>query len=167
MGWVCLLSVVGVAALFVGATFLNHQRQQKNEHDSMGPMVFKVGASVLMLIIFIACISLGKIGMLLAIVPGALLGFIWIGSVSDLFMGGMMKWVTGEGEQVEPKPYYSVAETKRHQGDPERAIAEIEDQLTRFPGDFEGQMLMAEIQVETLKDFPAAAATLRTIFTEI
>ena len=61
MGWVCLLSVVGVAALFVGATFLNHQRQQKNEHDSMGPMVFKVGASVLMLIIFIACISLGKI----------------------------------------------------------------------------------------------------------
>ena len=78
MGWVCLLSVVGGVALFVGATFLNHHRQQKNEHDPVGPMVFKVAASVLMLIIFFACTSMGKVGMLLAIVPGVLLGFIWI-----------------------------------------------------------------------------------------
>ena len=166
MGWICLLSVVGGLALFVGATFLNHHRQQKKEHDQVGPMVFKVGASVLMLIIFIACIKMGKIGMLLAIVPGVLLGFIWIGSVSDLFMGGVMNWMTGEGEEVDPKPFYSVAETKRRRGDPQGAIAEIKDQLSRFPGDFEGQMLIAEIQVETLKEFPAAAATLRTIFAQ-
>ncbi|MFM1555982.1 MAG: tetratricopeptide repeat protein [Limisphaerales bacterium] len=166
MGWICLLFVVGGLALFVGATFLNHHRQQKNEHDQVGPMVFKVGASVLMLIIFFACISMGKIGMLLAIVPGVLLGFIWIGSVSDLFMGGVMNWMTGEGEEVEPKPFYSVAETMRHRGDPQGAIAEIKDQLSRFSGDFEGQMMMAEIQVETLKDFPAATATLRTIFAQ-
>jgi tetratricopeptide (TPR) repeat protein len=166
MGWVCLLSVVGGVALFVGATFLNHHRQQKNEHDPVGPMVFKVGASVLLLVIFLACVNIGTIGLLMAIVPAVLLAFLWIGNVSDLFMGGLMNWVTGEGEQVEPKPFYSVAETKRHRGDPEGAIAEIEDQLTRFPSDFEGQMLMAEIQVETLKDFPAAAATLRTIFAQ-
>ena len=166
MGWICLLSVIGGLALFVGATFLNHHRQQKKDHDQVGPMVFKVGASVLMLIILFACISMGKIGMLLAIVPGVLLGFIWIGSVSDLFMGGVMNWMTGEGEEVDPKPFYSVAETKRRRGDPQGAIAEIKDQLSRFPGDFEGQMLIAEIQMETLKEFPAAAATLRTIFAQ-
>ena len=166
MRWICFLSVVVGAALFVGATFLNHHRQQKNEHDQVGPMVFKVGVSVLMLIIFFACYKMGEFGLLLAIIPGVLLGFIWIGSVSDLFMGGVMNWMTGEGEEVESKPFYSVAETKRHRGDPQGAIAEIEDQLSRFPDDFEGQMLMAEIQVETLKDFPAAAATLRTIFSQ-
>ncbi len=166
MRWICFLSVVVGAALFVGATFLNHHRQQKNEHDQVGPMVFKVGVSVLMLIIFFACYKMGEFGLLLAIIPGVLLGFIWIGSVSDLFMGGVMNWMTGEGEEVESKPFYSVAETKRHRGDAQGAIAEIEDQLSRFPGDFEGQVLMAEIQVETLKNFPAAAATLRTIFSQ-
>ena len=77
-----------------------------------------------------------------------------------------MNWMTGEGEEVDPKPVYSAAETKRRRGDPQGAIAEIKDQLSRFPGDFEGQMLIAEIQVETLKEFPAAAATLRTIFAQ-
>ncbi len=166
MGWVCLLSVVGGVALFVGATFLNHHRQQKNEHDPVGPMVFKVGASVLMLLIFFACIRIGTFGLLLAIAPAVILGFLWIGNVSDLFMGGVMNWMTGEGEEVEPRPFYSVAETKRHRGDPQGAIEEIEDQLSRFPGDFEGQMLKAEIQMETLKEFPAAAATLRVIFAQ-
>lgn len=166
MGWVCLLSVVGGIGLFVGATFLNHHRQQKNEHDPVAPMVFKIGASVLLLVILVACINIGTFGLLLAIIPAVLLGFLWIGKVSDLFMGGVMNWMTGEGEEVEPKPFYSVAETKRHRGDPDGAIAEIEDQLSRFPGDFEGQMLKAEIQAETKKDFPAAAATLRALIAQ-
>ena len=161
MGWVCFLSVVGGISLFVGATLLNHHRQQRNKHDPLGPMVFKVGASVLMLIIFFAWIRVGTFGLLLAIAPAAILGFLWIGNVSDLFMGGVMKWVTGEGEEVEPKPVYSVAESKRRRGDPKGAIEEIEDQLSQFPGDFEGQILKATIQVETMKDFHAAAATMR------
>src|SRR5207249_7401113 len=42
-------------------------------------------------------------------------------------------------------------------------IAEIRKQLKRFPNDFHGQMMLAEIQAQDLNDLPGAELTIRRI----
>ena len=59
-----------------------------------------------------------------------------------------------------PKPAYSVAQSKQKQGKYLEAITEIRKQLDRFPTDVEGQLLLAQIQAEDLKDLPAAELTI-------
>ena len=66
----------------------------------------------------------------------------------------------GGGEEVEPKPLYSVVEAKWRSGKAKLAIELIDDELEKFPGDFEGQMLKATIQMESLQDFATAEGTL-------
>jgi tetratricopeptide (TPR) repeat protein len=66
----------------------------------------------------------------------------------------------GGNEEAEAKPFYFVAEGKRRKGLYEEAIAEVRKQLEQFPGDHEGYMKLASIQMEDLKDLPAAQATL-------
>src|ERR1041384_2048843 len=46
------------------------------------------------------------------------------------------------------------------------AIAEIWKQLERFPTDFEGQMLLAQIQAENLQDLSAAENTVERLVTQ-
>ena len=59
-----------------------------------------------------------------------------------------------------PKPAYSIAQSKQKKGKYLEAVAEIREQLDRFPTDVEGQMLLAQIQAEDLKDLPAAELTI-------
>lgn len=80
---------------------------------------------------------------------------VLISPITGLFDGGNMR--------PEDRPFYSVAEARRKQGRPGEAIAEVRQQLARFPEDFDGQMLLAEIQAEDLNDFPAARATLEAL----
>jgi tetratricopeptide (TPR) repeat protein len=54
-----------------------------------------------------------------------------------------------------------VALARQKQGRYLEAVAEICQQLERFPTDVEGQLLLAQIQAEDLKDLPAAEATLQ------
>ena len=54
----------------------------------------------------------------------------------------------GGSEEVIPKPAYSVAQSKQKQGKYLEAITEIRKQLERFPTDFEGQFLLAQIEAE-------------------
>ena len=60
-----------------------------------------------------------------------------------------------------PHPAYSVAQSKQKQGKYLEAVAEIRKQLDRFPTDVEGQLLLAQIQAEDLKDLPAAELTIQ------
>jgi tetratricopeptide (TPR) repeat protein len=101
-----------------------------------------------------------KIGViLLAAVGGIIMTLVWrqpfCDFVGDLF-GGLY---TGGSQQVDPAPFYSIAQAKRKKGQYLEAIAEVEKQLERFPTDFTGWMLLAEIQAEDLRDLPAAHET--------
>jgi len=62
---------------------------------------------------------------------------------------------------LERKPYYSVAMVKRKGHQPLEAIASIREHLAKFPDDFDGVMLLADIQAEDLKDLPSAEKTLK------
>ena len=59
-----------------------------------------------------------------------------------------------------PNPLYSMAEAKCKQGKYAEAISQIALQLEKFPGDFRGVMMAAQIQVEHLGDLPAATQAL-------
>jgi tetratricopeptide (TPR) repeat protein len=56
-----------------------------------------------------------------------------------------------------------VAQARQKQGKFLQAILEVRKQLERFPTDFEGHILLAELQAEDLKDLPAAEMTIQQL----
>src|SRR5207244_2627858 len=75
--------------------------------------------------------------------------------ITGLFDGGSLA--------PEPRPLYSVAQSRQKQGKYLEAVAEIRKQLERFPTDLEGHLLLAQIQAEDLKDMPAAEITIQRL----
>ena len=93
---------------------------------------------------------------LVVIVLGTALGVFIVGvlyALTDMLDGGR--------EKPEYKPLYSIVQTWRNRGQSAAALAEVRQQLERFPNEFEGVMLMAEIQARDLNDLPAAVVTLQ------
>ena len=84
----------------------------------------------------------------------------WGHSFIDTITKPLIDAFDGGSEPPVPKPYYSVAMTKRKLNKPLEAIAEIRKQLAQFPNDFEGVIMLAGVQAEDLKDLPGAEATL-------
>tara|TARA_B100001971_G_C18181914_1_gene533269 strand:- start:110 stop:1132 length:1023 start_codon:yes stop_codon:yes gene_type:complete len=163
MLWICFSSIVGLVALFAGYMYVQITREKNNEHDPVGPFLFKVGLSIILLLILAGTLSMGELGALLSLVPGVLLGLLWVGPVMNYLGGGAINSLMGGGQRLEAKPLYSMAEAKWRQGKPQLAIELIDDELVKFPCDFEGQMLKAQIQMESLHDFPSAEGTLLCI----
>lgn len=100
------------------------------------------------------------VGVPFAAVAGLLLALLWVPSLAE--MCGRWVGVLYDGGTAAPEaePAYSVALARRKQGRYAEALAAVREQLARFPGHFQGQMLQAEIQAEDLRDLPAAAATI-------
>src|ERR1051326_7449956 len=80
----------------------------------------------------------------------------WVG---DMFAG----LYSGGRQEIDPAPFYSIANAKRKKGQYDAALLEVQKQLERFPTDFGGWMLLAEIQAEDQKDLAAALGTVETI----
>lgn len=102
------------------------------------------------------------VGVPFAAVAGLILALIWVPSLTE----SLGRWVgtlyDGGTAAPEPEPVFSIAEARRKQGRYPEAVAAVQEQLARFPGHFRGQMLLAEIQAEDLRDLAAAAATVET-----
>jgi hypothetical protein len=95
-----------------------------------------------------------------ALLCGLALAFIWglpfVGWVGGLF-GSLY-----DGGNVEPEklPQYSVFHAKRTKGRYLEALGAVRDELEKFPTDFEGHMLLAQLQAEQLDDLPGAELTI-------
>ena len=100
------------------------------------------------------------IGLFLTLFCGIALAITWRHSITDLIANPIGSLYDGGREEVEPKPFYSIALSQRKRNKPLEAIVEIRKQLAKFPDDFEGIMLLASIQAEDLKDLPSAELTL-------
>ncbi len=94
------------------------------------------------------------------LISGLAMAITWRHSIIDIIAKPLASAIDGGNEPPEPKPYYSIALTKRKLNQPLEAIVEIRKQLARFPNDFEGVLLLAGIQAEDLKDLPGAEITL-------
>ena len=110
--WWCLLLGIGVIGLVVALIYFNHKRQGSNEYDAIEPMTLKLGASGVLILISVPLFSIGAFGALLSIVPLFILGLLWAGPLVGWFSGGAIDSLMGAGQEVEPKPLYSIAETK-------------------------------------------------------
>ena len=88
-----------------------------------------------------------------------IVGLVWRHNLTDLIANPIGSLFDGGREQIEPKPYYSIALSKRKRSKPLEAIVEIRKQLAKFPNDFEGITLLASVQAEDTKDLPSAEIT--------
>lgn len=103
---------------------------------------------------FAAIAAIGLAGMC-----GIAMAITWRHAIIDLVANPIASLYDGGKEEVEPKPFYSIATTKRKTNKPLEAIVEVRRQLAKFPNDFEGIGLLASIQAEDLKDLPSAEIT--------
>jgi len=81
---------------------------------------------------------------------------IWRKAIGDLIASPFGNLYDGGTAQYEARPAYSIAQSLQKKGRYIEALLEIQKQLERFPTDVEGQLLLAQIQAEDLKDMPAA-----------
>jgi tetratricopeptide (TPR) repeat protein len=99
-------------------------------------------------------------GLILTLLFGLVMTIIWRDSFIDIIANGFGSLYDGGSEPPEPKPYYSIALSKRKLYRPLEAVVEIRKQLASFPDDFEGIILLATIQAEDMKDLTGAEMTL-------
>ena len=100
------------------------------------------------------------VGLGLTCVLAMAFNLTWRHSIIEILAKPLTNALDGGSEPPESKPYYSIAMASRKRGHPLEAIVAIREQLAKFPTDFEGVMLLANIQVEDLKDLPGAEITL-------
>ena len=96
------------------------------------------------------CVALGVIG---SIVWAPHIGAVLAKPLTSAFDGGNM--------EIVPQPLYSIAIAKRKAGKFQESIMEIRKQLEQFPNDVNGQIMLAEIQAENLRDLQAADLTIQ------
>src|SRR5262245_50760172 len=113
---------------------------------------------VVLVLCAIATAAIGWSPMLpgIAAVFGILLTLIWGSTVGEMLAKPFTSLIDGGNAEGEPVPIYSIAEAKRKQGKYNDAIAEVQKQLQRFPTDFQGWMLLAEIQAENQANITGA-----------
>lgn len=106
----------------------------------------------------------GAVYAVLISVPFAIaLAFMWGPHIGRVLASPITAAMDGGGEELEPAPLYSIAEALRRRGKFREAVYAIQEQLQKFPGDFTGQMMVAEIQAENLNDLQAAETGIRRI----
>jgi len=96
-------------------------------------------------------------------IAGLVLFITWRQNIGSIVAKPFASLYDGGDTPPEPRPFYSIARARQKQAKYVEAIAEIQKQLERFPTDFEGQMLMAEIQAEGLKDLAATEAAIQNL----
>jgi tetratricopeptide (TPR) repeat protein len=94
---------------------------------------------------------------------GIALAIIWRRTIASWIADPIGSLYDGGTTAPDPQPAYSVAQSRQKQGKYLEAVTEIQKQLEKFPNDFEGHMMMAQIQAEDLNDLPAAEATLQRL----
>ncbi len=102
-------------------------------------------------------------GIPLAAVCGLTLAFIWRHTIASWVADPIGSLYDGGTTAPDPHPAYSVAQSRQKQGKYLEAVAEIQKQLEKFPADFEGHLMMAQIQAEDLNDLQAAEMTIQRL----
>ena len=106
---------------------------------------------------------LGPFGVFVIIVCAVGLSAIWTPHIGAALAKPITSIFDGGSLAPEPRPLYSVAQTRQKQGKYLEAVAEIRKQLERFPTDLEGHLMLAQIQAEDLNDMPAAEITIQRL----
>ena len=141
--------------------------------DDPARILFKTGITIV--VIIVAGFVIGPImqagGSVAALVipagavTGIILTLIWREHIANLAARPFENLFTGGATPPKPEAFYSIARTHRQKQQFDEALWEIEQQLERFPNDFTGLMMMAEIQAQDQLNLSGAAATIERICT--
>jgi tetratricopeptide (TPR) repeat protein len=102
-------------------------------------------------------------GVPLAAVCGLVLAIIWRDNLTSIIAKPFESLYSGGDVAPEPQPFYSLAVAKRKRGHYSEALADIRQQLEKFPNDFQGQFMGAEILAENLNDLHGAEMAIQRI----
>lgn len=94
---------------------------------------------------------------------GVIMSFLWAPHIARALARPLTSMYDGGDEEADPEPFYSVAHAKIKQGHYQEAAFAIKEQLLRFPNDFYGQSLLAQLQAEHLNDLPGAQLTIERL----
>lgn len=167
-----IAKIVGLVAWDIGlAAWLIYRKVTMVEEDEFGFQVFRwtLAANAFLAMIWWV-VPLVVMGGIIAI--AGLLGLVACGIVIGIcitptLIGSLVGLVTGDmdgsNEPQKQTPTYSLALARRNRGEPQKALEMIEEQLKKFPGDFEGMMLIAEIHAFDLRNLTAACEALEDL----
>src|SRR5690242_12436101 len=97
---------------------------------------------------------------------GVVLAITWGSNIAEVLGKPLTGLFDGGDQEIIPRPFYSIAEAKRKQGKYLEAVAEIRKRLVRFPGDFNGMLMLADVQAENLNDLSGAQVTIERLLVE-
>lgn len=153
-----LIFLSGVIALFIWLMW----RSLKSSDDP-GRLIARWVLSLASLPIFYMGARSGIFGLMFCVVGGVFLGLLWAPSIGHALSRPLTDAIDGGLQQAENRPCYSIAESRRKLGKYGEAIAEIQLEMQKHPEDYAGQMMIAEIQAENLKDLAAARITVEAL----
>ncbi len=125
-------------------------------------LVFYMVASLVVIIVFSGVLGGGRNLLSMFIFLFAL----WASFIPAAIGSAVGSLYDGRNIPQVPEPFYSTAEGRRNAGQYPEAIEAIRAELAKFPTDFKGQMLLADIQAENLKDIVAAHETLQNMIAQ-
>lgn len=105
----------------------------------------------------------GGLGSLFAILALAPLGPIWAGVISGVLGGQVAKHFDGGDQEVEKQALLASVEGFRTSGQFDRALVKAQEELDRYPDDFDGNLLVATIHAQDLRDVKLANRILKWI----
>ena len=108
----------------------------------------------------------GGLGSLFAIFALMPLGPIWAGPISGYFGGQVGKHFDGGDQEVEKQALLASVEGFRTSGQHQPALAKAQEELDRYPDDFDGNLLVATIHAEDLRDVMIATRVLKWIMVQ-
>jgi outer membrane protein assembly factor BamD (BamD/ComL family) len=111
--------------------------------------------------------DLGRLAMpFVAVAIGIAMSILWAPNIGAVLAKPFTSMFDGGDQEIEPQPLYSIAIAKRKAGKYQEAVYEVHKQLERFPNDFQGLLMLAEIQAENLNDLPAAEMTIERLLNQ-
>lgn len=134
-----------------------------------------IGRWVVTFVLVVVMLGIGarandEISKVFAVLAGAFgglaLAILWVPSLCGFVANKFGSLYDGGDLEVEPQPFYSIAEAKRKLGKYTEALAEVRAQLEKFPNDFPGWMMVADIQAENLHDLASAQETVEQILAQ-
>jgi tetratricopeptide (TPR) repeat protein len=105
----------------------------------------------------------GPIGPFVIVFCAVVFSILWTPHIAAAIFKPLTSMYDGGNIPPVPRPAYSVAQARQKQGRYQEAAIEIRAQLAKFPTDFEGHMLLAQLQAENLNDLAGAEATIEQL----
>lgn len=142
----------------------------KRVHDVQALVVRLCVTVGLVFVLFLTAIPLFKgggygqiAGVFFTLAFGWCVAIIWVPAITGIIGNMFGSFFDGGTAEVDPKPFYSIFHAQRKKGNYQAALTAIREQLDKFPTDYEGQMLLAELQAENLNDLPGAEITIQRL----